>query len=133
MREILKKQIEFWEKSGQEDWETANFLFTGKRYAPCLFFCHLSLEKLLKGLVITNTENSAPHTHDLERLAVLSGINFSKEQANTFKTMTRFNISSRYDDQKLSFHEIADKKFTEKYLIITKKLFIWLKNQYPKK
>lgn len=133
MRETLKKQIEFWEKSGQEDWETANFLFAGKRYAPCLFFCQLSLEKLLKGLVIINTGDSAPYTHDLERLAVLSGINVSEKQTNSFKIITRFNIASRYDDRKLSFHKIADKKFTEKYLIITKKLFIWLKNQYLKK
>lgn len=133
MREILEKRVKFWKKSGEEDWETANFLFAGKRYAPCLFFCQLSLEKLLKGLVIINLKNSAPYTHDLERLAVLAGINFSKEQANAFKTITRFNLAGRYDDQKLSFYKIADKKFTENYLIITKNLFVWLKNQYPKK
>ncbi|PIU75173.1 MAG: hypothetical protein COS76_02160 [Candidatus Portnoybacteria bacterium CG06_land_8_20_14_3_00_39_12] len=27
-------------------------MFQGKKYADCLFFCHLTIEKILKGLVV---------------------------------------------------------------------------------
>lgn len=33
-----KKVINYWEKSAEQDYETAKFLFKGKRYSACLFF-----------------------------------------------------------------------------------------------
>lgn len=42
----MKEQIDFWEKSAKKDIKTAEDLFNLKRYDACLFFCHLSLEKI---------------------------------------------------------------------------------------
>ncbi|MEA2065116.1 MAG: HEPN domain-containing protein [Patescibacteria group bacterium] len=46
----INKQIEYWKKSADRNWKTATGLFQLKRYDSCLFFCHLTLEKILKGL-----------------------------------------------------------------------------------
>lgn len=45
----MKRQIEYWFRSGERSWTTAQFLFKGKQYDACLFFCHLTIEKMLKG------------------------------------------------------------------------------------
>ena len=52
----FKKVVDFWNESAQNNFETAEFLFNGKKYADCLFFCHLAIEKALKGLVVKETK-----------------------------------------------------------------------------
>ena len=129
----LQKHINFWRASAKRDFKTAKGLFTLKRYDSCLFFCHLSLEKLLKGLVVLKTKQPAPHIHDLKRLLDLSGISdFTEENINNLITITEFNISARYDNIKLAFYHKCTRKYTEKYFTISKKLYLWLEKKYPK-
>ncbi|MFC1613218.1 HEPN domain-containing protein [Patescibacteria group bacterium] len=65
----LKEQINYWKKSAERNWDTTLSLYKTKHYDSCLFFCHLTLEKLLKGLVVRQTNKTAPFIHDLEKLA----------------------------------------------------------------
>ena len=46
------KVIDFWIESSEEDFKVANGLFKLRHYPQSLFFCHLSLEKLLKELTL---------------------------------------------------------------------------------
>lgn len=48
----LDKQIKYWKESSKHDWAMVELLFKHKRYDYCLFFCHLSLEKLLKSMIV---------------------------------------------------------------------------------
>ena len=98
----LQKQIQYWKDSSRRDWKTAEALFfKAKRYDACLFFCHLSLEKILKWLVVIKIKKSAPYTHDLAKLANLAGLKLTKDQLDNLKIINSFNISGRYDDAKL--------------------------------
>ena len=127
------KQIEYWRKSAEIDWKTAKGLFKIKRYDGCLFYCHLALEKLLKGLAVKKIKKSAPQTHDLERLSILANLPISKEQTKNLQIITKFNIASRYDSFKFSFYKKCTKNYTKKYLNISEDLILWLKKQYQKK
>ena len=128
-----KEIINFWNKSSRRDLKTAQGLFELKRYDACLFFCHLSLEKLLKGLIVKITEKPSPYIHDLDRLAYLAQLDLSEKQSENLKIITDFNIAGRYNDEKSEFYKKCTKKYTEKYLNITKELFLWLKKEYRKK
>jgi len=130
---MLKKQIDYWEKSAERNWQTAQSLLKLKHYDFCLFVCHLTLEKLLKGLVIKQTNKAVPYTHDLERLTELAKLKLTKEQIINLKTISEFNISDRYDDIKFAFYKKCTKKYTEKYFNISKELYLCLKKQYQKK
>jgi len=79
-------------------------LFKLKHYSHCLFFCHLSLEKLLKGLVVKETKTHAPFVHDLVYLAKLTNLNFIQEQIKDLEEINKFNIKARYDNEKLKFY-----------------------------
>ena len=128
-----RKIVLYWRTSADEDWKVANGLFKLKHYAACLFYCHLTLEKLLKGLVVLNTRDHAPYIHNLVRLSEKAGLPYTLEEKEQLTTINQFNISGRYDDIKLALHKKANVKFTKHYLDLTKTYCLWLKKLYQKK
>jgi HEPN domain-containing protein len=64
-----KDIVAYWVSTSNSDLEVAHNLFVGKRYSYSLFFTHLSVEKLLKGLIVEKTSQPAPYEHNLVRLA----------------------------------------------------------------
>ena len=127
-----KTVIAYWRKSAQLNFETAEFLFKGKKYRDCLFFCHLTLEKTLKGLAVQHTKTHAPHVHSLDALSLKTGVVFSAEQTNNPKIISTFDIRARYDNEKMDFYKKCTEEYAQKYLAITQKLYLWLTEQYPK-
>ena len=65
-------------------------LFQSKDYHWALFIGHLVLERLLKAIIVKKTNEHAPHSHDLRRLAKLSGLEFIPEYIGWLDTITTF-------------------------------------------
>ncbi|MBI4243172.1 MAG: HEPN domain-containing protein [Planctomycetes bacterium] len=128
--DLLHETIEFWKDSAVKCFETAEILFKNKRYDACLFFCHLAVEKILKGLIVQKQKRAAPYIHDLVELAKLAAIHLSKEQKEHLIIMSTFNIAGRYDSAKLEFYKLCTHEYTKKYFSITAYLIIWLKRKY---
>ncbi len=103
-----------------------------KRYPYVLFMCHLSIEKLLKGICVKESGRHSLYTHNLVELAKKTKIGFSDEQKKLLAELSGFNIEARYPEWKSDFYKMATKAFTEKYYIQTKKFYLWLK-KYLKK
>lgn len=100
----VKKQIQYWLKTAEKDWETAQIIFdAGKNYHHCLFFCHLVLEKGLKANVVKVTGTVPPKIHT-------------------------FNIEGRYPDMRYQIYKSATKSLTKKLLNKTKEEFQWMEN-----
>lgn len=125
----IDELIRYWTKSAAEDLKTAKSLFSVKRYHHCLFFCHLSIEKILKALIIQRINKPAPYGHNLLRLAELSGIKFSPEDLDILDETTSFNLEARYNDYKFKFYKKADRKYTQRYFKILKEMYLWLKQK----
>ena len=128
----LKELIDYWRDGGLHDWKTAKSLWESKRYDACLFFCHLSLEKLLKGLVVIKTKNTAPYTHDLVLLVKRSEIKADEAKIDQIGAFTNFNMKTRYPEDKLAFYKLCNRKFSEPYFKEAKTLITWLKQFYQK-
>lgn len=122
--------LKFWMESAEDDFSVANDLFKLKRYNYCLFFCHLSIEKILKGLYYKKTQRQPPPTHDLKKLASETIDLLTEEYFKDFAEINTWNIRARYDDYKKIFYKKADKKFTELWMIKIKKIILWLKSQF---
>lgn len=122
-----REVVRLWIESAEKDWSVTKNLFKLRHYTYCLFFCHLTTEKLLKALVVQKTGKQAPPIHDLKRLAKLAGLKLSVEQRQGLETITTFNIKARYDDVKQNFYRKATKEYTREYLEITKEVIVWLK------
>lgn len=116
----------------KEDYKSAQGLFSLGRYNHALFFCHLTIEKMLKALAVKNTGTPAPYDHNLLKLTELTGLQFNKEQLDIIDEINTFNIKGRYDDYKFEFYKKATKEYAEEYLIAVDNLFLWLQKKLTK-
>ncbi len=116
-----------WLKSAIEDLKIAQDLFRLKHYSYALFFCHLSLEKILKTIYLKQNKKYPVITHKLAKLAFACKIKLSDQQNDYLNEITTFNVEARYDVVKEKLYKKATKKFTQKYLDITHKLFTYFK------
>jgi HEPN domain-containing protein len=127
---IKFQEIElFWKNQSREDLKTAEGLFLLGRYAPTLFFCHLTLEKFLKSLIVRETKSNAPFEHNLIKLSKIAKVDFSDNERSLISEINTFNIKGRYDDYKSNFYKKATKSYTKRYLDEAKRIIIWLKKQ----
>lgn len=88
----IRDQVSYWKDTADNDWKTAQSLWKSKRYDACLFYCHLVLEKLLKGLAVQETKSEALHTHDLVELLRRANIKANEKQINKLAVFNGFNI-----------------------------------------
>ncbi len=122
-KEDVKKLIEYWRTTAERDYETMLGLFKIKRYPESLFFGHVVLEKILKGLVAEETKNEAPKTHDLVRLAEIAKLKLPDKTLEYLKIVNRFNMRTRYPDTKLEFYKCCDSEYTRNNVEKIKKLY----------
>ncbi len=122
--------VKFWRDRAEEDKVTAKTLLEAKRYSASLFFVHLSIEKILKALIIEAIGKAAPYTHDLLSLADVIKLGLSDDQKKLLREINTFNIAARYDDYKLKFYKKATKNYTEKYFKLADKLYLWLEKKF---
>lgn len=124
------EQISFWRESAERDWQTANDLFNLTRYDACLFFCHLALEKALKGLVEQKTNEPAPYVHDLVKLAEAALLSISDERRDDLRTVSTFNIAGRYPDTRFDLYRKATREYTEDMLTRVHTLYLWITEHF---
>lgn len=111
----VKNAIEYWKAVAKHDYETMTALFKAKRYSDSLFFGHIVLEKLLKGLVVKNTKEQAPYTHNLVVLENVAGLGSGKNFVEFLNQVNDFNIRARYPEHKLAFYKKCTYPYTKKY------------------
>ena len=127
-----QEHIDYWHNLAKSDLEVARrMLEGGKDLHYCLFFGHMSLEKLLKGLVTAATQKTPPPIHDLVRLAKKAKVSLDKDRRAQFDRFNTFNLDARYPDYKLSFYKKCTPEFTQENFSQIEEVFKWLEDQYP--
>jgi len=123
------EKAHYWLTSAEQDWKVARHLFEKRDYPYALFFGHLTVEKVLKALVVARTGNQPPMTHRLMLLVEKAGLALSEEQSELLEAVTDFNLEARYPDEKFSFRRQCTRGFTESYLKKIGELRRWLRRQ----
>ena len=126
MKMDRERHVEYWQTSSREDLDAARDLLERKHVRHGLFFLHLSVEKLLKGLIVGKTGELPPRSHDLLRLAELAGLNPTSEQSGWLARLNRHCLEGRYPDTWVSPPDDAEAKKTLEKSI---KGIEWLKRQ----
>jgi HEPN domain-containing protein len=94
----INKQYSYWAKGAESDLETAGILINGKKYVEGLFFCHLTIEKYLKALIIKNAKELAPKSHNLAYLSELAKISVTDEQVSFMAVLMKYQLEGRYPE-----------------------------------
>ena len=125
----LTKQIKYWEKGAKQDIETADILISKEKILQGLFFCHLSIEKILKAHFVKNQSKFAPKTHDLIYLLDKCDIDLDEKLKNLFPVLMKYQLEGRYPD---SDYFIPTIRQSQEYLKRTKELLEWLNKELSK-
>ena len=115
--------VKAWKDSAVEDMSTADDLLKLGKKHHALFFIHLALEKILKGLHQFLKHQPSPYIHDLYKLAVALGLEISEEERAELDEISTFNVAARYDIFKQRLYSKATEEFTNKWMKIGRKLF----------
>lgn len=120
--------MSYWYHSSLEDWKAYLALRKARRYAQALFFLHLTLEKLIKALIVSNAEDHAAMSHNLSYLVGKTTLQVSEQYLKYLSEISKFNMSSPYPDEKLTFYSSIDKNISAYWHKIGLELKRWLEN-----
>lgn len=106
-----EEHIEYWQKLAKADLTFAKELQrSGENLHYCLFFGHLSLERLFKALIVAKTRQTPPKTHDLIKLARTARLQLTQEQKERLDEFNSFNLeASNHGDFQLAGKSVAEK------------------------
>jgi HEPN domain-containing protein len=119
----LQKQIEYWKNIALSDFETVEILIEKGKSLHGLFFCHLTIEKILKAHYVNSTKSLAPKTQDLINLSNKSDLQLKEKFQLLLVSLMKYQLEGRYPEYKL---DPPNKEKTREYLNQTKELLEWL-------
>lgn len=119
----------YWVTTSDKDFNTMLHLYNSKDFHWSLFIGHIVIERLLKACVVRESQKHAPFTHDLTKLANLSGLQFTEEYLDWLDTITTFNMNARYDSYKEAFYKKCTFDFTTEWIEKIKILQSWIKER----
>jgi len=116
----INKQIDYWIKGATNDLGTAEILLAAGKNIEGLFFCHLTIEKSLKALVVKNTNQLAPKSHNLIYLSELSKISLTEDNTTFLSVLMKYQIEGRYPEY---LPKVPSSEVAKDYFCKTKELF----------
>ena len=108
-----QQHIDYWLSTAENDWITVDALFVAKRYLHCLFWDHLTLEKLAKAHWVKNSEeNIPPKVHNIIWLLEEAKTEMPPEDLMFLEVFNRFQLSTRYPDYLRKIDKICTEELT---------------------
>jgi HEPN domain-containing protein len=121
-----------WFLQADYDMDTAQYMFDGGRYFYCIFMCHLSIEKALKGLYRAKFQADPPKVHDLLFLANRAGLVPPAEVKELLYELDGLGVPTRYPDELQKMAVTYNRASTEPVLARARGALLWLQAQLPK-
>lgn len=120
---------EEWYFQSDYDLETAYDMFNSGRYIYCIFMCHLSLEKALKGLLIKTKDEFPSKSHSLIYFVEKMELKIDDSYYEFLFTLNKISVPTRYPEDLRKLVQAYSKDRTINILNQTKKIQSWIKQQ----
>lgn len=124
-----KEIFEEWYFQSDYDLETAFDMFRSGRMVYCIFMCHLSLEKALKGLLLKNIGEFPIKTHSLIYFVEKMDLKLSDPYYEFFFMLNKISVPTRYPDDLRKLSQSYSEERTLAILNQTKEVQEWIKKQ----
>jgi len=122
----IPKQVEYWVRTAEEDFEVGSGLVQAGKTLHGLFFINLAVEKMLKACVCKSQKTTPPKSHNLMHLCRVAALEAGIETQDALEALGRFCLEGRYPDQ---WPVVPDKEEAQRYLGMAEQLIEWLKKQ----
>ncbi|MBI5324607.1 MAG: HEPN domain-containing protein [Ignavibacteriae bacterium] len=118
-----QKQIDYWKNGAISDIETAEILLNKNKLKECLFFCHLTIEKILKAHYSKIFTKVPPKTHSLNYFVEKLDLSINENVSDLFGILMNYQLEGRYPDyepEKIGSSEVLE------LCNNTKEVLLWL-------
>jgi HEPN domain-containing protein len=96
------------------------------------FFLHLTLEKVIKALIVSERGEHAPYSHSLSYLLGKTSLAPPERYIEDLTEMSKFNMQARYPDEKLAFYTSIDLASSQHWHKIGMEIRAWLLSSLKK-
>ena len=124
--------VTHWLTGSDEDFLASKKLQEAEFWGQSLFFLHLSLEKKIKSIIVSQTQEHAPFHHSLTYLIGKTNLVVSQKTIEQLTTMSEFNLSALYPDEKVRQQKLFTKEFVSYWSNIAEGTHQWLNQSLPK-
>ena len=127
----MNDKISYWVELSDYDLDTASAMLETKRFLYVGFMCHQSIEKLIKAVLSSQTDEIPPKVHNLIRLAEKASLldKMSDMHKKTLFLLNPLNIESRYPSYKDTLLKQLTADKCSEIINQTKELAQWIKTQ----
>jgi HEPN domain-containing protein len=131
---MQKEKTKYWIDLSTDDLDTAHILLKKRKYLQCGFYCHQSVEKIIKGYYWLVKNEEPPYTHNLLKLAGSSGLDqlMDDRQRDTIDELMPLNIEARYPDEKEELYKTLDASLTKDLYKRTSEIIEWIQGLLKK-
>ena len=126
-----EERVQYWVELSDYDIETAEAMYSTKRWLYVGFMCHQTLEKILKAYWCATQPNDPPFIHNLLRLVEGSGLTeqMDEDQLLFLDMMMPMNIEARYPSYKLTLAQGLNEELCLQMINKTKTLQSLIKSK----
>jgi len=121
-----------WFRQAEYDFETARAMQAAGRRFYAVFFCHLSLEKALKGLYAAKFGQLPPRTHDLLFLVERIGLELPEDRFDFVAALNTTSVRTRYPEDLAAMQAEFPEPRPRDILDQTEGTLRWLRTQLDK-
>lgn len=122
--------INRYKQSSLRNLKTARDLIKTHHFDWALFLGQLSLEKLLKALILQKSNQIPPHIHDLVKLTELAGLELDSNEKDWLIEITRYHIQARYDDIKYELYKRATSEYAKLWFLRIEEMILWVNKHF---
>ncbi len=121
-------KIAYWLDIADYDLATARAMMETQRYLYVVFMCQQALEKILKAVYITVSDDEPPRSHNLGFVYKKTGIDLPPDAVQLFNILSAYYIESRYPEYKQKLSAIVDREKAKTHLHKTEEVYACLKS-----
>ena len=122
-------KVKEWMAQADYDFDTAKVMFETGRYIYCVFMCHLSIEKVLKGFYQKTLTEVPPKVHGLVYLAQKQKLALPENIKYFLESLDRVSIPTRYPSELKKLLAEYDQERTQHIFRESEEVLIWLKKR----
>lgn len=117
-----KEAVKLWLEGAKRDKKMAEDVFGMKHYDWALFFWQLTLEKVLKALMVRR-DKTILLIHDLLKLATKAGVELTETEKDELREITTFNTEARYENEKYAFYKKATREYADVWVKVCGRVY----------
>jgi len=126
----LSTDPEEWLLQAEQDIKTAEHLLKGETRFYAVFFCHLAIEKALKGLYFKRLQATPPKTHNLFYLLEKIAEKPAEDIARFIMKINEAHLITRYPEDYNRIKQEFSSEFISSALAKSKETIEWIKSKF---